>query len=59
MGENDPGAANSVTNTVTTSLLGGELTLVSTGVYTTNISDTPTNRADSLVGFQFTTLGYA
>ena len=58
MGENGPGVANGVTSTGTTNLLGGVLTVVSTADYTTNISDTATNRADSTVGFQFTTGRY-
>jgi hypothetical protein len=55
MGENDPGAANGVTNTVTTNLLSGVLTLRSNAFYSANVAAL----ANSTLAFQFTTGRYA
>ena len=59
MGENDPGAANGVTNTVTTNLLGGMLSLRSNAVYSSSVAGTAAARVGSLMALQFTTGRYA
>ena len=55
MGENDPGAADGVTNTVTTNLFGGVLSLESNAVYSANVAAL----ANSTLALQFTTGRYA
>src|SRR5262249_8312655 len=53
-GENDPGAANGMTNTVSTNLLGGVLTLRSNAVYTSNVATAAAGAVGSTLGMQFT-----
>ncbi len=55
MGENDPGAANGVTNFVTVNLLGSPMALKSNAVYTANVAAA----ANSTLALQFTTGCYA
>ena len=59
MGENDVSAANGVTNTVTTNLLGGVLSLQSNAVYTSSVAGPAAARAGSSLALQFTTGRYA
>src|SRR5262245_42323665 len=53
-GENDTGAANGMTNTVSTNLLGGVLTLRSNAVYTSNVGTAAASAVGSTLGMQFT-----
>ena len=55
MGENDPGAANGVTNFVTVNALGDPMALRSNAVYSANVAV----RANSTLALQFTTGRYA
>ncbi|MFO1514016.1 MAG: LamG domain-containing protein [Verrucomicrobiota bacterium] len=59
MGENDVGAANGVTNTATTNLFGGVLSLRSNAVYTSSVAGPAAARAGSSLALQFTTGRYA
>ena len=59
MGENDPLAANGVTNTFTSSLLGGVLTLRSNAVYTSSVASAAAAKVGSSLALQFTTGRYA
>ena len=59
MGENDPGAANGVTNTITTNLLGGVLSLRSNAVYSSSVASTAAAQVGSSLALQFTTGRYA
>lgn len=58
MGENDPGAATGVTNTVTTNLLGSPMALQSNAVYSSSVASTAAQVGSSLA-LQFTTGRYA
>lgn len=59
MGENDPGAANGVTNTITTNFLGGVLSLRSNAVYSSSVASTAAAQVGSSLALQFTTGRYA